>query len=126
MTPLADPFTTYLALDIVRVVIAPAALVLFALVLRLTILRWRRRFTDPARYAEQTHPAVMLSYAICVLVVGVRRTDGLGEPFSGYMLVGVAVLVLGYIGVLRRVRLRVPPPPWRRRAWRDDEDPPGP
>lgn len=111
MTPLAEPFTEYLAYDIVRVLVAPAALVLAALVFRLAMHRWRRRWTDPERYAQQTHPAVMLSFALCLFFMAIRRVDSLGTPWSWYVVPSIVILVSGYIGVLRRVDMRWP---WRR------------
>lgn len=108
MTTAADPFTEHLVLDLVRVAIIPAALLLCALVVRLTLHRHHRKFSDPARYVEQTHPASMWSYAICLLFIAIRRADQLGEPFTWYMVPSCVVVALGYYGVLRRVDLRLP------------------
>lgn len=113
MTPMADPFTKYLLLDVIRVAVVPAALLLCALVVRLAIHRFKRRYTDPERAAQQTHPLTMVSYAICLFFIAVRRIDNLGEPWSWYLVPSLVILALGYIGVLRRVSLTLTPP-WRR------------
>lgn len=112
MTPLVEPFTTYWFWDIVRVLVAPAALILCAIITRLAVYRFRRRWTDPERYAEQTHPAVMIAFALCLLFMAVRRVDNLGTPFSWYVVPSILILVFGYWGVLRRIHVRLP---WRRR-----------
>lgn len=112
MLPMSDPFTDYLVLDLLRCAIIAAALWLAVLVLRLTYQRWRGREADPNRYGR-THPMTMLSYAICLIAIVVRRADNLGTPWSGYVLFSIAVLITGYVGVLRRIRMDWRPP-WRR------------
>jgi amino acid transporter len=109
----AEPFTKYLAYDLLRVATIAGALILCALVVRLAVHRHRRRWTDPEIYARQTHPLTMWSYAVCLFFIAVRRADQLGEPWSWYMAPAIVILILGYCGVARRVRFTVAPP-WRR------------
>lgn len=111
MTPLTEPFTQYLAWDIMRVLVAPAAIVLCALITRLAAHRWRRRRTDPDRYRQQTHPAVMLAFALCLFMMAVRRVDNLGTPWSWYVVPSIVILVCGYVGVLARIDVQWP---WKR------------
>jgi hypothetical protein len=110
--PMSEPFTDHLALDIVRCVTIAAAWWLCALIVKLTYQRWQTRSTDPDRY-RRTHPATMASYAVALFFIGVRRADNLGDPWSWYLLPSIVILVLGFIGVLRRIRVPLTPP-WRR------------
>lgn len=107
---MSEPFTDYALLDIVRLVVAGAAAVLCLLVLRLAVRRWHNRGTDPDRYIR-TSPLTMLSYAILLATIVVKRADSLGTPWSWYLVPVIVALIVGYVGVLRRVHL---PLPWRR------------
>lgn len=109
---MSEPFTDHLVLDVVRCGTIAAAWWLCALIVRLTVRRWRDRDTDPHRY-RRTHPATMASYAVALFFIGVRRADNLGDPWSWYLLPSVVILALGYVGVLRRIHVPIRPP-WRR------------
>lgn len=110
---MSEPFTDHLALDVIRCLIAPAAWLLCVLILKLAAQRWRARNADRGRYDDRTHPAAMVSYAILLFFAGFKRADQLGSPFDWYLVPVVVAIIIGYIGVLRRVHVPLTPP-WRR------------
>jgi hypothetical protein len=112
--PPAEPFTEYLWVDILRCIIIAAALLLVALMLRLTWDRHRRRATEPDRYDAQVHPFTMLSYALSLVLSAAHRYFGLGHPWTWYIGGCLVAVVLGYIGVFSRVSVTLIPP-WRSR-----------
>jgi hypothetical protein len=105
-----EPFTTYLWLDVLRCLIGAASLWLAALIVKLTLRRWRAR-NEPGQL--RTHPATMVSYTLCLLGSSLRRASQLGDPFDPFMILAVLILVTGYYGVLRRVDMTLQPP-WKR------------
>lgn len=102
-----EPFQQYVMLDIIRCLIIPAAWILAAMVIKLAWQRWLTRREDET-WEKRTHPIMMLSYAVAVFFIGVRRADQLGGPFDPWMLPGVAVLILGYIGLFLRIGVSLP------------------
>lgn len=94
-------------IDLLRLVVATAALLLAALVARLGWIRWRRGgFTE-----ETSHPATYASYALALVTLGFLRLAHLTEPVPTIGLYPTtAVVALGWWGVTRRARFTTRPP----------------
>lgn len=110
MSVTAEPFTAHILVDLLRVGMIAAALLLIVLVLRII---WTRRGQDPTLAETRVHPATMLSYCGLLGMLIARRTDSLGTPPDPWLIAAVLVVGLGYYGVLQRVDLNTRPP-WRR------------
>lgn len=88
-------------IDLVRILTASAALLLACLVATMAVKRAR----DPAAAGEHTHWLTNLSYALCLSIIAVRRLQNLGEDPDVYTWVSLLAVIMGWIGVLLRVRL---------------------
>lgn len=94
----------YLIFDLWRLLVTTCALWLGALVLKLC---WDR-FRDPD--SGRTHPLTYLSYAVALFAIAGYRIAALGEPPEPRLAITTTIVVLGLIGVLKRVRLPWKPP----------------
>lgn len=106
LPPRAEPFTTYLWWDIIRVAISAAALWLGVLVLRLAwtkIASWRHGYA-----ANSMHPATYVSYGLGMIAIGGLRAASVGTAPDVRMLISAVIVVLGLWGVLRRVEFNSP------------------
>lgn len=93
-------FEDFTPVDYWRIAVAAAALWLAFLVLRMAWVRWR---TPSERH--RTHPATHVSFALLLGTVATRRVENIGLPPDAYLYVTSTAVILGLVGVLRRVRL---------------------
>jgi hypothetical protein len=93
-----DPFTTYLGLDFVRLVVALLGIVLTGLVAKIAYKRGTEvREVDPPAYMIVTP---LLSYALFVGMAVVREIEDLGEPGDWPLTVRAVALLLGVYSAL--------------------------
>jgi hypothetical protein len=114
--PLAEPFTRYWPLDVWRVAIAAAALWLAVLVTRLCVARWRD--ARAGKRDRRTHPAVYMSYALCLWAIGGYRIAAIGQPMDSRLIVTTVIVILAIYGLAKRLKFSMQPPHRR-------EPPPG-
>lgn len=91
--------TEFVAWDVIRLLHCTAALLLAALVLRMCWVRYQAG-------TPMLHPAVYMSFALALLLMAGQRIGHIGEsPATPDLYVAIAVVVLGWYGVLRRAKL---------------------
>lgn len=100
--------TDYVLVDLVRVLVIAGSLWLAALVLR---LGWGRRAAQGS--AERPSLFTYASFAVALLLIGIRRVEAFGGPADWHLIAEAFVVVLGLLGVARRIRFTAQPP-WRR------------
>jgi hypothetical protein len=98
----AEPFTTYLWWDVLRVVMLVVALLLLAFTAKML---WWRITSPEADGVRQTHPASIISYMVALVAIAAWRMARLGHPPNEDMITALLVLATGVYGAWHHVRI---------------------
>lgn len=90
--------------DVLRAFVLAGAMLLIVVHVRIAWARWR----NPHPGEVFTHPAILLSYALVLVNVGLRRFTYLeaDSPPDAYLIISVMAVGLGVWGTVARTRLK--------------------